>query len=459
MSESLMDYAGEAPADVQGMQGVAAAPGMPAMQKAGIILQGHWRQPADGWSRHTREIAKALAKAGVPIHLDSLSVNTQVMLNDDLPEEARDLLYLTRANFDRTQLVIKMGIWTDYDQLKKLLLPRSTMTVEDPDIERMLSRTVLYTVWERDRVLPKDVELLNRLGQVWVTCDTTRQAFEDSGVRTELLRVVPYCYDPDDKVAVIEPVPPGEPPKPPVYVPGVSSISLPRSVSGIVPKGRRFYSIGRWDPRKNQHRVLGAFLRTFKPTEDATLFLKVSGRHKWSNYPTVEESIQSWLDNAEVKAQGWTLERFRKRVAIVDKLLQDSEIVEIHRRNNIYLSLGHGEGWDVPAFEAKLAGNRIIYTNWGGMKEYADLDDIHVDWDYAPVDTDYASWGPVQWVVPDMQEMQAALRAVRPAEMRVQNPEMYSLFSRQTVGLRMRRYLEELFERVAPDEKLGHGFG
>ena len=462
MSSILDDIPEELPGaflrTFQGIEGTAATQGKPALAEKGIVFQGIWRQFADGFARHTRETVRALAKAGVPLHLDSLGVGSQ-LLNDDLEEDVRALEYLTRACFQKTQLVIKQVIWGTHEHLVNNLQPRSMHFQTDENVERALARTIVYTVWERDRVAPKDVELLNKLGQVWVGCQSTYDAFLSSGVEASRLRIVPYSYDPDDRIAIVKPRKIGFDPEPPTYVPGVSSLAYPRAVSGEVPPGRRFYIIGRWDPRKNQHRILGLFLKTFKPTSDASLMIKTSKLSaSYSNYPTPEESVRTWLEDPTVQAMGWTAETFGKRVRVIDETISDAEIAQLHARNNVYLSLGHGEGWDVPAFEARLAGNRLVYTDWGGMRDYAGPDDLRVPFDFVPVDTDYGAWeGGPQWANPHTNAIKYALATVRPPEKRIQDPTLYARFGRAMVGRRMRGYLEELLATFG--ETLQEGYG
>ncbi len=45
-------------------------------------------------------------------------------------------------------------------------------------------------------------------------------------------------------------------------------------------------------------------------------------------------------------------------------------MLELHRMGDVYLSLSRGEGFDMPAFDAKLSGNLMVYTPSGGPQDF-----------------------------------------------------------------------------------------
>lgn len=436
----------EIPAPTFSEEGEYVAPGTEAPGDAGIVFRGHWRVAADGVAKHTRETVRALVKAGVPLHLQAMTIGSG-LTNDALVEDVKSLEYLTRTTYKRNVLRILQTIWTGIGQLKVMLLPQSTAFLSEDLIKGVLERTIIYTVWERDRVAPKEVELLNTVGQIWVTNEDTRKAFLRSGVLEKKLKVVPYCYDPDDYlIDVID--------KEPKYHRGPSWISFPRDNQGLVPAGKRFYNIGKWEIRKDHHRMIGCFLKAFKPTDDASLFIKTSSFPAGTSYASPEESVEYWLNDPSVQKQGWNPEVFPKRVKILQKKVPERDILEIHKRNNIYLSTGHCEGWDIPAFEAKQAGNRLIYTDYGGPPEFATSDDIPLPYKFIKIDKVY-QWGEAQWAHVDTGKIVDAMKAVRPPEKRVQDPSLYQRCGRGLVGIRMKQYIQELLQELEPGLVLG----
>jgi glycosyltransferase involved in cell wall biosynthesis len=418
------------------------APGMAAQFPIGITYQASWKQPADGMNKHAREQVKALATTGLPIQLQSFG--ERVILNDELEEEAQKVAYLAGVSFTHTAISIKQLIAFSPQQLRDVMYPvgiRNFMNAEQQ--KRLWASTILYTSWERDTVHKDYVEFFNKLGQVWVPCFANAQAMVDSGVSVGKVKVVPYAYHPDT---------------------AVNAAPRGREVQVSADAPRRFYTIGKWEPRKNQHNLIGAFLMAFTPKDKASLFIKTSGYGTtWSQYPTCEQSLKHWMDNEEVRARGWTKEQFDRLIRVVDKKLPESDIQQLHAKNNIYVSAGLGEAWDIPAFEAKLAGNRLVYVGYGGPEEYAEKEDVRV-WKtatFSPVHPGYM-WEPnARWanVLPD--ELAAGLKRARPRSARVVPLDYFQRFGYVNTGRLMYRYIEELARQLGCWEALSTcgGFG
>jgi glycosyltransferase involved in cell wall biosynthesis len=422
------------------IEGVAHAPSFPAHLERGILYQCPWRIPMDGTGRHCRVLAKALAAAGVAVQIDD-SGPRSLQFSSDLPHDARAIEYLTHTNFQRTELVIKHAVLVDAERLRQQLLPVSTGFVDESVIQPMLDRTILYVPLERNHVEPAVVALLNRIAQVWVPCESNATALIASGVDSSKVKIIPYCYDPHEEHVESRK---GDDGKETTHrFPSVSSIPMPFGHEDV-PDGRRFYTIGRWESRKNQHRLIGAFLQAFKPKDRASLLVRSSSPFKNRNYPTPEESVAYWLENEVIQKRGWTIDSFNRHVRIMQKKLPESDIVEIHRKNNIYVSSGRGEGWDIPAFEAKLAGNKMIYTDWGGPRDFACDGDVALPFSWAPCDPEY-NWDPAsQWAEIQTEALIEALRTTQPPKARWQDRSLHAKFNLQAVGDRMRFALHKI---------------
>jgi hypothetical protein len=221
------------------------------------------------------------------------------------------------------------------------------------------------------------------------------------------------------------------------YDPATCTIAAPRGTEDV-PRDRRFYHIGKWEPRKNQHQLLGAFLIAFSPKARASLTIKTSGfGSTWTGYPTVEESVKFWLADERVKAKGWTEASLDRLVRIIDKKISDDDIHKMHEMNNIYVSSGLGEAWDIPAFEAKLAGNRLVYVGYGGPEDYATEEDVGIPHTMGPVHSQY-DWEPeAQWAKVNTEDFAEALRQAKPPETRMTPPSYCQRFSYVAVGQKM----------------------
>lgn len=401
---------------------------MPAHFPIGITYQASWKQPADGMNKHAREQVKALASTGLPIQLQSFG--ERVILNDELEAEAKRVEYLAGVSFSRTAIAIKQLIAFSPRQLRDTMYPVGVLSFMTPEQrKRLWASTILYTSWERDCVHKEYVEFMNQLGQVWVPCYANVDAFVESGVDRKKVKRVPYAYHPETAQAA----PRG------------------REVQFSEDSPRRFYSIGKWEPRKNQHNLIGAFLLAFTPKDKASLFIKTSGFGlTWAQYPTCEQSLQYWMDHPDVKVRGWTKEQFDRLIRIVDKKLPESDIQQIHLKNNIYVSAGLGEAWDIPAFEAKLAGNRLVYVGFGGPEDYAEREDIRI-WEGGErtlVHPGYM-WEPdAKWAKVSVQELAEGLQRARPRPARVVPLDYFNRFGYVRTGRLMGEFIQELAEEL-----------
>lgn len=162
------------------------------------------------------------------------------------------------------------------------------------------------------------------------------------------------------------------------------------------PGSTRFYHIGKWEPRKAHHELLGAFMLAFEPGE-AKLYFKTSTKApdyaKYEKhpagrldkmierpvpYPSPEQSIHMWVEHPGVKAKGWTVEAVNANIFFIRRRLSDAQIKQLHNTGDVYVSLSRGEGFDMPAYDAKIAGNRMVYTPSGGPQDFARKSDFQV---------------------------------------------------------------------------------
>lgn len=422
--EGLFDENGEISAQVEGLpQNLSeyAAPGIPALYPAGIVYSADWKGAADGTAKHAREQVLALAAAGVPVRLETLFSNN--VLDVDLSQSARLVQYLEHVTFSRTLLAIRhLVVGGTAEYLKAAICPRASSLTPEAAAQ-VAKSTIIYTPWERDTVAPEIVEVLRGVGQVWVPCIRNFNVFVAAGI--EQTYVVPYPFHSPDH-----------------------TIAAPRGREES-PTGKRFYNIGKWEPRKNHHRLLGGFLLAFQPTDKASLFIKTSPfGGSWQKYPSPEDSIRFWLDEPDVRARGWDSASLDRLVRIVDKKVSDEDIRAIHEKNNIYVSASHGEAWDIPAFEAKCAGNTLVYTDFGGPEDYTDGRDVVVLTQPANVHPDYNWEKDAGWGDYSVETLAAAMRAAMPPVTRIVSPRLMRYFSRHVVGEQMKRLIQKLVPQI-----------
>ena len=410
------------------------APGRAAQLHTCISYQAYWKNENDGMARHARQQVRALAATGLPLRLQSLG--ERIYMNEELPDGVRDLLYLEGVSSKYTAISIKQMILDKPILLREVLCPvgiRNSMSAEA--VARILKSTIMYTSWERNTVHKDYIRELTQLGQVWVPCLENKKAFVDSGLPESMVKVVPCPYDPAEH-----------------------TIAAPRGKEDV-PAMRRFYNIGKWEPRKNQHRLLGAFLTAFTPKSKASLLIKTSDFGiGWGNYPKFVESVDFWLEQEQVKANGWTAAHVDRLIRVIDKKLSEADMNEIHRTNNIYVSAGLGEAWDMPAFAAKMAGNKMVYVGYGGPSEYAETTDIRVDWDkFTPVHPYYGWEKDAAWADVSVEQLASALTLAHPPSERMVPLSYCRQYGVMAVGLIMEGYIQELAQQLGCWEQLKHG--
>lgn len=392
------------------------APGRPADFSHGIFYHAEWKKLNDGIARHSRENARALASVGIPTMLRSISDQGMTLDSEVRDEVWDDAGSLVRASLTEATFGIHHFIAHNADLLKAVVCPAGGRLAGFEFERAVYKASIVYTSWERTTVNKDLVNVLNRCGEVWVPCKANAQVFLNAGVRR--VGVIPAAYDPSRVKARED-----------------------------VPEGRRFYQVGKWEPRKNQHALIGAFLHAFKPKEKVSLLIKTTPWGEWKDYPQPPESLAFWETDAGVAANGWTPELIKKRVVVTDRLISEADMDELHRRNNIYVSAAHGEAWELGAFAGKCAGNRLVYVPWAGPEEFAEASDVRVcgaEQHLSPAHPGYG-WEPdAQWTRVTLEDLTAALRQAKPPERRVHPPSFPGRFGHQAVGRAMVKRLMEL---------------
>lgn len=412
------------------------APGVDAKHPFGVLYQGEFETLHDGTAIAVRRHARALADTGLPVELRSFS--NMVERNGiyepahlGLPEAVdREIGDLREASIGTRVPVIKHAVIVNAEHARNVLIPRGAIAIGGDTMETVRLRravcenTILYTVWERDRIDEDVVNELNRAAQLWVPCMQNSLMLADSGVTASKIHVVPHPYREDDELNKL----------------------LRRQPQT---DWRLFYSIGRWEPRKGYAELVEAFLRAFTPRNNVVLTIKYTGG-QWMDYPSPAEAFAETLKRPDVQAH-WTESQARERVRFIDKHLSRSGILELHFYNNIYVSSSHGEAWNWGAFEAKQAGNGLVYVPYGGVADFAsplDRFTVHTP-SLVPVHPSY-KWYDARWADVRVEDLMDALRSAAPPSQYVQ-PSSFDRFCSKRVGAMMRELVLLLAEKNNPE--------
>lgn len=399
--------------------GHIVAPGKDADHERGVLYRGPWETFADGFNEHVRRSARALAMAGAPVHLRSMNPKFRAPVGDDRKIDT-DYADLLNASIRTYAMQVHQVVPLDGTLMR--LTQHRHYTVEQQ--RHINERKVIYTVWERQNGIdPEDVKALNLVGQAWVGCEVSATMLKEAGVDEKKVRVVPCPFMPNDPHLVLA----GRARKP-----------------GPV----RFYHIGKWEARKEQRYMLGAFLMAFKPGE-AMLLLKTSDRAPFfDGYPVSPEvALSQWLEDERCTKNGWSAKNINRGVFLLTRQLTTEQMVELHKTGDVYLSLSRGEGMDMPGLDAKLAGNLMVYTPSGGPQGYATVEDVEIEaTGLVPCHPFYNWHSSSMWIDYDVEAAAAAMReAFDVASVRTHaRPPSAPEFAAATVGKRMLANLKEL---------------
>jgi glycosyltransferase involved in cell wall biosynthesis len=417
------------------------APGTASERKHAVLYQGEFETPSDGTAVAVRLHARALAAAGLPVVLRSFS---SVVVNKDgvaepvyvagMPEEVQvevgHLLNVQTASF---LPLIKHVVIRSPEHVRQIIMPRGAVPIDPDDPEQMIATrdhiygsTIVYSVWERDRIDPGVARHLARVKQCWVPCRQNAQLLVESGVPADRVHVVPHPYDPSDLVC-----------------------RLTQRKPDLHDGYRRFYSVGRWEPRKGFDALIGAFLEAFEPGGKESLTIKYSGVGQWQGYPTPKESIAYWQQRYQQK--GWTMQRVLDQVKILSGRLSRSMLIKrTHFDGNIYVSASHGEAWNLPAFESALAGNGLVYVGWGGVCDFAPEGAIQVPHVLGDAHPSYRWEHGAQWATYTLDALAEGLRRAKAPESFERPAGFEERFGIAAVGQQMKQ-LVQLAVRGRPE--------
>lgn len=356
-TNTILDYQSYAPMDVP----VDGDPsqnffqrGSPVPYATGVGYFGPWETQGDGFNEHVRRCAKALSSVGCPVHLRAIHPK-ELGLPMGLDPAVRPLL---EAKISRYSVQIYQAILST--SFVRALLNAGRFSLEER--KAVNSRRIIYSVWERTGIDEGMVRALNSFGQVWTACTANADMLRTAGVDPDLVRVIPVPYFPDDPLL-----------EKAHLAADAKLYGRPVARAGGVP---RFYHIGKWEPRKAQDGLIASFMHAFTPKQ-ASLILKTSLlRTEVQGYP---QSPTDWIEHIikydpAVLSNGWTSANWRDSIEIVTGFLTNDQIVSLHKFGDIYVTAARAEGYDMPAMDAVISGNRVIYTKFGATRDFCTKD-------------------------------------------------------------------------------------
>lgn len=407
-------------------------PQSPASSTSDVLLfETLWYDPADGWAIFSRQHARALLDRGHNLRMQSWA---------PLLRGSHDPYELGRMSREELERVVvpegQLHAMIDPAVLAEIGGPGNIYKRGDPFGFYLFSTALggpmlvegplnmlcnyprpraLLTMFERTRVVPETAEQLRELDGVAVLCTKNADELHRHGVKAA---VIPPCYRDDDPIMKVR-----------------------RYKSRNVHAPTKFYWIGRNEPRKAMDNVIRAYLRAFGAgAVFATLTLKMSPI-KWSgDVLSPEDVVEQELGHRDLVRAG---------ITVVEGRLTRAEMAALHASHHVYVSASRGEGWDLPAFEAKLVGNRVVSTDCGGARDFLQPEDGDVligATGEVPAHERYW-WGPgAAYIDYDLKDVSGAMALVHEEEQPPFSMEHLEQFSQPVVGRKLDNWIEEIWK-------------
>ncbi len=301
----------------------------PALRRIRLVIdslrvRGPFAGPT-GYGHHVREFVRQLVARGVEVELEGLAQWSARRF----PNGQRELW------FDSLRRSVDAHIFLQF------CMPHQI--VDRPDLF-----SVNFTMFEGDRVPDLWLRRKGGLLPTIVPTESSKSAWLASGMPEELLRICPLGVDPSLYSASVEPL----------------TVSLPHG-EPISSRKTRFLNISEITPRKNIEGLLRSWLTATSQNDDAVLVMKLGG-HFDSDYESVE------LTKAKLEAEaGRSFDTAAPIITLTD-ILSDAEMPRLYAACTHYISVSHGEGWDLPMMEAAASGLLLIAPDHTAYRTYLD---------------------------------------------------------------------------------------
>jgi len=179
-----------------------------------------------------------------------------------------------------------------------------------------------------------------------------------------------------------------------------------------------------WIPRKNFGDLLSGFCCAFHGRKDVVLVIKTWGGDNSANFKKqVRDNVHGRLNSLH--------HIDRPRVLIISDLLPEEQVIRLMRRADVYATVSHGEGFDLPMVQAMSLGKVCVATRFLAHDHYmTDRNSIPVRYSLMPViDAQAAHYTADQmWSRPDvahfMEKLNEAYQLVKTGGGRLEDMQM-----------------------------------
>ncbi|MDX6727952.1 MAG: hypothetical protein QOK49_2757 [Baekduia sp.] len=305
---------------------------------------------------------------------------------------------------------------------------------------------VARAMFETDRLPESWLEPLLTRDEVWVPCEQNRQAFAESGVPLDRLKILGGTLDFD------------------LFAPGAPALDL-----GLEGEAFTFLTNFDFSARKGWETLLRAWGRAFDADSGVRLVLKTGSFYR------DDEHVRARMDDFLRREFGARRDRLAPIVVRTD-LLDADQMPGLYAAADCYVLASRGEGWGRPFMEAMAMGLPTIASAWGGTTEFmseetawlvgGELIDVPAD-----AELFNSFYKGHRWFDPDPDALAAAMRDVRGnpeaarAKAALARPDLIARFGPDATAARVRelaatavdRYLSPSTSRVVLRGSAGSG--
>jgi len=308
-----------------------------------------------GYANHARNFAKALDNLGVYVNLIPIHGVDEITLRD------QQLAKLLRGGdgFDPDAVSIRLSIAEPWEMSQFYGKKR-----------------IGYTVFETSRIPESWVRMLNYMDQAWTVSHWGKEVMMASGVREEIIKVVPEGVDAKK------------------FTPDGPKLDILKTPTF------KFLAVGKWEPRKAQDILCRAFAEEFKKDENVELYLLCHN---------------VFIHNFDIVRELWKLNLPEHPPIKPLPVLSDKDLQALYRSVHCFVAPSKGEGWNLPLCEAMATGLPCIATFCSGHTEYLTkknailLTNLEAE---EAVDLRWQRYLRGYWYKPDIKELKEKMRWV-----------------------------------------------
>ena len=236
-------------------------------------------------------------------------------------------------------------------------------------------KVIGFTVWETETLPDSWVGAMNSdfIDEIWCHTEYNKIIFKKSGVEKNI-RVVPHVW-----LGKVLP-------------------DIEKSKNYV------FYNISEFHERKGIVDLLESFCEEFSKDDNVELILKTH----YKKYAT--------------DGNKYIIEKYNKiinkyddlpKIKLITKHLTEQEMLDLHAYGDCYYTPCRSEGFGLPIYDAKMYGNNVIATGYGGQVEFLEKEDL-IEYELGEVKNmdDFSSlYEDHIWAYPDMKHAKKLLRS------------------------------------------------